>query len=505
VPSGDLTRTGRIVLSMTKRTTILSAALLAVSSVAGAETLTPNSQQYANSRPDTVGQSGTSTLTTRALLGKSGDTDIYAITGRIDGAPGGNLLRVLLQAYDGDERIAWSQTFANLSTPTFETRIAGMTRGQPVQVRGTIRSADNQRSDVVVTSTSVRLRPDLAVDGVEAPSRSPVGSTVSIVSIVREANGDMGAHANCRLRVNGAEVDRAEGIYVDAGSAVACQFRHAFDVVGTYGLEVDVDGVEPGDWDLSNNRGTASITIENAGTPFSWIGQAQDVTGESSYADRGCYVTVDGVCPRNDFEVYQHQTLRWQFAHISGWSSTPLEYPVTLSFSGTSDGAPFADERWDIPAPNYTYDDGWLREVRYQYFDYTTGLNFYVENYTFGDTPTTSKFTAQRYASDIIYFSSSTARDMYQYDGPTYYYASLTRDVIGQFWPMTGTVAMSLAASDAAAHNWTATSSLAMAPMRQEWNQTACDPLSGPWGTGSHCQTWQGFYEGVSAHQWGSN
>jgi hypothetical protein len=485
---------------MSQHLLLASAAMLGLSSIAGAQTLTPNTQHYADRNPNAVGSSGASTLSMRALLGKNGTTDVDVAAGRGDGGAPGNLTRVLFRAYNSNEEIAWSQVFANLASPTFHTTFSGMKRGQPIQTQATIRSATSGRSDVVVTSGNVRLRPDLSILSIDAPNRFRAGLPVSIVSAIREANGDTGATATCRLRVNNVEVDHAEGIWVDAGGTVACSFRHTFDVADTYNLEVVVDSEQPADWDTTNNRMSTTIQIDKPSEPFSWLLWAHDVSGYSNYSDRGCYVSTDGTCSSIDYERTDSQQIRWQFAMLGGSSSTAIQFPITVHFTGTADNLPFADDTREIASPNYVWDDGYTRVESYQDFDYTTGLIYNLGNSTSGGV-TSSGITVERYASDITYYSMQYARDLYDYDGTTYFWSM--RDVIGQLWPMTGTVSMSLEANDAASHTWTASPSISMSPSTQDWDQSYCEPWTGVWGTGTHCQSWQGSLSGVSNYEWG--
>jgi hypothetical protein len=129
-------------------------------------------------------------------------------------------------------------------------------------------------------------------------------------------------------------------------------------------------------------------------------------------------------------------------------------------------------------------------------------MSYSVSNRSHGGGPLHSVFTAQRYASDITYFSSHYARDIYGSGGSTYFWTM--RDIIGDFWPMTGAVSMRFVATDAAAHTWAASPAFPMQPTRQDWDQNQCGEWSGPWGTGWHCQAWRGFYAGTSGVQNGT-
>jgi hypothetical protein len=72
-------------------------------------------------------------------------------------------------------------------------------------------------------------------------------------------------------------VDRAEGIWVDAGDSVSCAFTHTF-AGGTHQARVDVGDVNPGDWDPANNSAVTSIAIVSDEEAFvggsAWAGSS---------------------------------------------------------------------------------------------------------------------------------------------------------------------------------------------------------------------------------------
>ena len=69
------------------------------------------------------------------------------------------------------------------------------------------------------------------------------------------------------LIVDGVAVDRATGIWVDAGDVVSCAFLYAFTTTGSHGVTVRVEGVAPGDWDTANNEASGTIAIVDPTPP----------------------------------------------------------------------------------------------------------------------------------------------------------------------------------------------------------------------------------------------
>lgn len=223
-----------------------------------------------------TGKSGSAAVQTRALFGKNGATDVELTTGALDGAAGaGSIDSVHLRTSSGAV-----DNFNNLSGATTIVRTAKLHRGDTVTMQANVSGIDGARTDVVDVSEVVKYRPDLSVDYVSLPARAMVGLPALIHATVREKNGDTGARANCRLLADGVEVDRAEGIWVDAKDAVDCSFAPIFADGGVKHLQVIVDHVAPADWDDANNTAVATLEIFN--TMGTWTARAWEDTVEQT-------------------------------------------------------------------------------------------------------------------------------------------------------------------------------------------------------------------------------
>jgi hypothetical protein len=113
---------------------------------------------------------------------------------------------------------------------------------------------------VVTVTAPVYRRPDLQVSLV-APEEVRPGFPANFVATVREGNGDAGARTDCVLYVDGAEADRARGIWVDAGYAVSCAFTHVFASPGYRRVRVEAVRVSPADFDTDNNSAGATVLV----------------------------------------------------------------------------------------------------------------------------------------------------------------------------------------------------------------------------------------------------
>jgi hypothetical protein len=249
---------------------IAGATLLSASLFAEPVVFHPNSEKYRDSSiPNAKGRSGAASIEARALLNRDHTTDLEVTTGDFDdtaGAPG-TIAKVQV-----DYPAGGTDNFNGLDAGgNFSTTLTGLPAHSTVGVQASVRGIDAARTDVVTVSETVKHRPDLTVASISAPENAYRGLLTDVRANIRELNGDTGARANCVLLANGSEIDRAEGIWVDANGTVDCTFAYTFTANGSVHLDVVVNGVNPGDWDDANN--TASVDIQVVNPPerfYSW-------------------------------------------------------------------------------------------------------------------------------------------------------------------------------------------------------------------------------------------
>lgn len=218
-----------------------------------------NSVKYRDtSKPNATGRSGSATLTARALVNADGSADLQLTTGSFDPlASRGNIDKVQIKSKStgtiNDNRLTNDGTYA--------VHLDAVSRGQTIDVLAHVSGIDGRRTDVVSVSESAKLRPDLTVTSINAPSSIIAGMPTLVSATVAELNGDTGARADCTLRVNGTTIGSARSIWVDAGSTVSCSFLYTFPGTGTANVEISARNVEPGDWDPANNAARMTVKV----------------------------------------------------------------------------------------------------------------------------------------------------------------------------------------------------------------------------------------------------
>ncbi|HET7463114.1 MAG TPA: hypothetical protein VFJ82_17810 [Longimicrobium sp.] len=442
-----------------------AAALLA--SGPGGPVLVPNAVKYrdAGGRPAT-GRAGSATLTVRALLAADGVTQVDATAGAVEprSAAGATLGRVQVKAWDGDA-LLFTRTHAG-GGAGFRAEYPGLPHRAWVQAQALVRGVDGARTDVVTAATPVLLRPDLSVSLV-APPRVEAGTDASVLATVAETNGDVGARADCVLYLDGVEVDRADGIWVDAGDAVACRFWPRLGSPGTHRLEVRVENVDPGDFDPSDNRAEASVQVLRS-EMMVYSASAEDRTYTSRMVRRRIY-TVQPLT----FELNRtdEQSGRVQASVLYGSFAARLAQPFSAEVEQRTGGTV-------LHAAGYTSTDrDWLHE-----WDTANGITFSLTTGSQDGGRTTVQY--DRHTGSVTYWSTETL-----YGGGSappqrevvYTWSSNRVEVTGSTPPFGADFAFRVTVRDSTGV-WRAWPAFALAPFTQHDGHDWCTMNPGPSG-----------------------
>jgi hypothetical protein len=249
------------------------AAALTIAASAGAASAgparVPNTQPYRVTATATAtGRTGSAMMSARALIDRDRQARLEVVTGDFETAPMGSLTKLQVKAYDGNGNLVLANNYGPLSTSSMILPLASLSRGQALDIQGNIRNVDNNRTDVVSVTAVGKLRPDLAAVTIDAPPNAPAGMPVHVTATIAELNHDTGARATCLLSVDDIPVDRAAGIWVDAGDTVSCAFSRVFASGGFHRIRVSATDVNPGDWDTANNAVETGISIVTATDTF---------------------------------------------------------------------------------------------------------------------------------------------------------------------------------------------------------------------------------------------
>jgi hypothetical protein len=389
----------------------------------------PNSVKYRDTgvKPAT-GRSGSATLEVRALAAQDGSTLIEATTGSIEaGTSVGKIDKIQLKVLAGDTT---TQNFNKLTNngAWSKTLTSGISRGTKVQVQANVSGVDPKRTDVVTVTATVARRPDIQVVAVNGPAEIAPNTPVVFMATVSEINGDVGARANCVLKIDGAAAGEATGIWIDAGGTVTCQFTHTFTEVGTHSVVVSATNVNPGDWNLANNSASSSIEVRAPHTTGT-IEHGQMQVAALDYTYRNEAANIDGRLYRYD----NTQRIKYTYGYFYGYETGAT--PITAGFQTASmkvlvNGVTVASSNL-TPTQSSSYDDGyWFSNCTYHdgFISSTSNGNDYAwyhtgnwmqacsQGYHGNPESVTNYYYFQKVAGEALYYGSSNYSDPYGYD-----------------------------------------------------------------------------------------
>lgn len=367
-----------------------------------------NTVRYSDTgKKPSTGRAGSAAIAARALIGSDMVTELEvraypADTNRI-ATP--SLQKVRVTALDYQGAPVFEANHTGLSGPTFTRTYTGLGWGQNLQLKANVTGIDPNRTDIVDATVPVLLRPDLAIF-LWTTDRARVGEPFTTTAYVGEGNGQVGARADCVLYVDGARVDQALGIWVDAGGVVTCAFTHTFQTEGRKTVEVRVENVQPGDWSLENNAYASSILVVAADNFFTDASAHSSTTFTNSawsyeWRDK---VTGSGSVDSSAYTLDQWEQFALAYGGFDRGFSAPFEIQAEQTTSGRTVHA------FTIPVDSMT--PGYNCFSR---FDGSAAATFYT---CVVDTPYLH-FTTFRYdrsAGAVTYHSASYSR---AWDGGT--------------------------------------------------------------------------------------
>lgn len=376
--------------------------------------LVSNAVKYRDAgRKPATGRAGSAAITARALIGRDMTTELEVSAGPADSgrtaSPSLQKLKVTALDYDGTQIFETNHT--GLSGPSFSRAYTGLGWNQTLNLQANVTGIDPNRTDVVNATVPVLLRPDIYVY-LYGIHRVRVGQPVPITAIVAEMNGHVGARTDCVLYVDGVAVDRALGIWVDAGTFVTCAFTHVFDAEGTPHVEVRAENVNPGDWSTVNNASGDEVAVVGADNYFEYA-QAQSTTTYTRSLWSNTW--IDRLANSGNEGTGEYTNDGWaQYALAYGGFERGLSGSFTIQASQSSGGSTIHDLEIQVDSLN-----GYACFSR---FDDTAAATFYActVNSVYAQWTT---FRYDRNAGAVTYHSADYGRYWDGATGEEYTYA----------------------------------------------------------------------------------
>lgn len=298
----------------------------------------------------------------RALIDKDGVTDFELTTGKLDStatAPGNvDKLEVELVVPEGTPERGqkeFEKEYNRLKAGGyFHDRYTGLSRNQTLSVEAEVSGFGHGKERTKIELQDViKYRPDLVVQKLDYPTSAVVNTVVTFSATVGEHKGDTGAHADCALFVDGAQVDQADHIWVDAKGVVSCSFAYQFANPGKHNVTVKTQRVLPGLYDSSNSKGmSGQITVTNPSASLTYTATAFEQTSVSTsiYDD---YYSATSTTP--DRELVNSFTTSMQGRFFSGQINAAINLPLKkVSYADASDGVALNSQSYANLSPSFT-------------------------------------------------------------------------------------------------------------------------------------------------------
>jgi hypothetical protein len=440
------------------------------------------------------------------LLGKDGQTAVEMTTGALDEAATapGQIVRAQLKPINNKGETVYARNYMGLTGGgQFAVTLNDLHRAQQLQVQANVTGIDPNRTDVVTVVETVKLRPDLSASHIAAPTRAIVNTNVSFSVVVRELNGDVGAKANVVLYVDGKEVDRANGIWVDANGTVSAAFAHTFTSEGVKQLEAKVEQVTPGDYDPADNAVARSIEIVPPTAKLSYYASVADQSWDSQYTSDFEYSYRDEAVTSIEAASFTYGNKgHTQDVSFYGWSDlTALSFPLDASITELNDGvavhsATFtgvnADYSYSSDYGSYTYTANALYRQ-----DPASGYYFELSSYSVSDPEQgyNTKFVQvsyRRHAGEVTYHSAGIYRYYYAQQGEVvsddaYSFNYNSSEKEGIFTPFGTQYGLNVSISGADGMVLSAAPSMSLVPNNNTTPEDFCWSYTSEFSSGRNC------------------
>lgn len=300
-------------------------------------------------QPHATGRSGSATLSASAVIGADGITRLTVTSGSIyhPGQARGELAKVQVKVWTADGIKILTDNFQRPTSGASHTFLfPGIPPESRFQVQANVRGIDGRRTDVVTVTATGKLGPALSTS-IHLPDQVIVGVPTVITATVRETNGQTGTTTACVLFVDGVEVDRIDGVWVDAGDEVSCAFTYAFANPGEHDVRVSLQN-DPSQTGLLAPPPSASgdVTAADPNPLPSWQASVLDRTVKTDTRFDAAWWKPDG-----STREYKHgygESPRSQTISMTGTLARATAFPlatVNLALSSNVAGT-FQNETW---------------------------------------------------------------------------------------------------------------------------------------------------------------
>jgi len=193
-------------------------------------------------------------------------TDLYVNTSPTTAAITAlsSLKKVQLKTFDKNDNLIYTQNYNDgIAAPngSADIQLTNVSRHQPLQTEVLVQNDQTTNTEVLKAQGIVLLRPELSVDKIDTMSTAYVNTPISVSTIIKELNGDLGANFTVQILNGNNVLDEANNVQVAAGGTQPVAFALKFSQPGTYTLRALISNVQPGEYDAKNNEKDFTIQV----------------------------------------------------------------------------------------------------------------------------------------------------------------------------------------------------------------------------------------------------
>lgn len=348
-------------------------------------------------------------LSVQGMLDKQGVSDVYLTVGvEQDGFAAPTLAQhIQLKSFNLDGDLEWTRNVQGFpmvdngdGSSVAALQYLDMMHHQPLKAQVQIHNDETGNTKVLRAKGDVLLRPDFTVTDVAPTGAGNINEPVNIVAHLKELNGDLGATATVLLKSGDTVLDQADNVYLDPRSAAEVVFTAVFAEAGDYALTVEIAGMEPADYDTTNNRLDFTLTI---------------VEPLQTAQYNGYYQWQEGQYNTNYENDYYYNSYsfngKYENLYYSMYLPQVLIAPVSrITIDLTVDGVPGPSYNVsDVPVSSSSYACDGAGHL-YHYTSFSIGLGSGVSIYSYGYRNECTGYeysyvTLNRTTADYVYTS----------------------------------------------------------------------------------------------------
>lgn len=322
-------------------------------------------------------------------------------------------LQLKIRNAAGDVVYLHNEKSLSLSGNLLVSSVQGVNQHNKVEIQAHIKTAQSKNEEIVRGTVLTKLRPDLKVFNVVAPTEVKINQPFQVEAVIKEANLEVGAVCDVSLFNGTTLFGTVTGVNVPAGGTVSVVFQGvSHPVVESREFSIVISNSNPSEYSTANNTSTFNVNFTNPVLTQA-MNYGIQYYGYKNYSYNWNY--------SNNYYNENYQELAPQME--SFYYNNYLQYPTVMpngyvtqySFKIETEDGVFKQFSIDNLTVNYEYNDGY--GYSYKQYSFTvpdSKINGYIYEYNYyGYSEIGSSLN--QWASNRVYTRTYNGNVDYQY------------------------------------------------------------------------------------------